>query len=252
MKLGRLNAIEQYILTKGFASIDELCDLFHVSKNTVRRDLGELESRKTISKVYGGVTANTKLDVAPIPIRRTQGTDAKALIGSMAAKYVDDGDTIFIDAGTTTVNLIGNIVHKRNVTLISHSMLALSEATKFRNLSLISLGGFFNHDTSSFFGISTFENLKELRINKAFLGCTGVTLDAGVTNITYFESEIKHGIVARSTNVILMSDSTKIGKIGMISVCPLSRLNAFVTDLKPSAEYIDYCAANGIDLVYKE
>ena len=252
MKLSRLNAIEQHILTKGFASIDELCDLFHVSKNTIRRDLGELESRKSITKVYGGVTANTKLEVAPIPVRKTQDTDAKTLIGYMAAKYVEDGDTIFIDAGTTTVNIISNIAQKKNITLISHSMLALSEATKYRDLSIISLGGFFNHDTSSFFGISTFENLKELRINKAFIGCTGVSLNAGVTSLTYFESEIKRGIVARSSNVILMTDATKIGREGMITICPFARLAAFVTDIKPPDEYVDYCSSNGIDLVFNE
>lgn len=83
-------------------SIDELCEVFGVSKNTIRRDLNELEQRGHITKVYGGVTATVPSGAVPTPIRSGLNQIDKSLIGRLAAEEVADGDTIFIDSGTTT------------------------------------------------------------------------------------------------------------------------------------------------------
>ena len=106
MKISRLNSIEQYVIAKETASIDELCEVFGVSKNTIRRDLNDLEARGHISKVYGGVTATQNAGAVPMPVRSGLNLADKAAIGQLAAAEVEDGDTVFIDSGSTTLQLL--------------------------------------------------------------------------------------------------------------------------------------------------
>ena len=144
MKVSRLNSIEQYVISHETVSIDELCEVFGVSKNTIRRDLNELEMRGHITKVYGGVTATVPAGAVPAPIRSGLNQIDKSLIGRLAAEEVMDGDTIFIDSGTTTLCLLRFLVAKKRITIITHSLGALSEAAKYDNLNIISLGGIYS------------------------------------------------------------------------------------------------------------
>ena len=238
MKVSRLNAIEQYVISHETVSIDELCEVFEVSKNTIRRDLNELEMRGHITKVYGGVTATVPSGAVPTPIRSSLNPADKSLIGRMAAEEVADGDTIFIDSGTTTLCLLRYLVAKNRITIITHSLGALSEAAKYENLNIISLGGIYSPTTDSFVGLSTIEALSNMRINKAFMGATGVSLTAGMTNTTFLEAEIKRAVVHRADSIYCMADSSKIGREAIVTFCHLKDLTGFITDREPAKEYV--------------
>ena len=188
MKISRLNAIEEYVLSKKTVSIDDLCEVFSVSKNTIRRDLNELEARGHIAKVYGGVTAVTPEDVMPLPVRSGLNPAAKDLIGKLAARELSDGDTIFIDSGSTAVNVLRHLPPRIKLTVVTHSLPAMVEAAKYDGINLISLGGAFNPATSSFVGIFAQQALSDLRITKAFLCATGVTVESGMSNTTFLEA----------------------------------------------------------------
>lgn len=246
MKISRLNAIEEYVLTNKTAGIDELCDVFQVSKNTIRRDLSELEARGHIAKVYGGVTAVVPEDVTPLPIRSGINSDGKEQIGALAATLVEDGDTIFLDSGSTTVCLLRHLADRHNVTIVTHSLTAMNEAAKFDNLRLISLGGQFNTATSSFVGISALNSLTDLCISKAFMGATGVTVENGLSNTTFLEAEIKRSVVAHSNRVVLMADHSKLGHEAPISFCRLSGIVALVSDAPLSDKFSDFCRAHTV------
>lgn len=251
MKVSRLNSIEQYVISRETVSIDELCEVFGVSKNTIRRDLNELEQRGHITKVYGGVTATVPSGAVPTPIRSGLNQIDKSLIGRLAAEEVADGDTIFIDSGTTTLCLLRFLVAKKRITIITHSLGALSEASKYDNLNIISLGGIYSPTTDSFVGLSAIEALSSMRINKAFMGATGVSLTAGMTNTTFLEAEIKRAVVHRADNIYGMVDSSKIGKEAIVTFCHLKDLTAFITDCEPPKEYVDLCNAENVKLRYE-
>ena len=233
MKVSRLNSIEQYVISRETVSIDELCEVFGVSKHTIRRDLNELEMRGHITKVYGGVTATVPSGAVPTPIRSSLNTVDKSLIGRLAAEEVEDGDTIFIDSGTTTLCLLRFLVAKKRITIITHSLGALSEASKYDNLNIISLGGIYSPTTDSFVGLSAIEALSSMRINKAFMGATGVSLTAGMTNTTFLEAEIKRAVVHRAHSMYGMADSSNIGREAIVTFCNLQYLTAFITEREP-------------------
>lgn len=251
MKISRLNSIEQYVIARETATIDELCEAFSVSKNTIRRDLNALEARGHIAKVYGGVTAITSPGAVPTPVRSSLHSADKSLIGRLAADEVEDGDTIFIDSGTTTLCMLKFLATKKRITVVTHSLGALAEASKYENLNVISLGGIYSRPTDSFVGLSAFEALSTMKINKAFMAATGISVENGMMNTTFLEAEIKRGIVQRAAHIFLLADGSKLNRDAVITFCRLEDLAGFVTDRRPPEEYVRFCEGHNIRLRYE-
>ena len=249
MRLERINNMEQYILNQGTVSLDDLAGHFQVSINTVRRDLNELLGRGHIRKVYGGVSAKTESAPLPMSVRAFRNSDEKEEIGRMAAALVNDGDTVFLDSGSTVVCMIPLLAQKHKITIVTHSLSAMYEASKYPALQTIALGGLFNHSTSSYVGISALEALSGITTTAAYMAATGVTLEHGLTNTTFFEAEIKRKVVQCSRKVILLADHSKFGNTSPITFFNFEDLHALVTDQKPPKNYMDTIKKNNIQLL---
>lgn len=249
MRADRLNIMEQYILGKENVSLEELSSQFDISMNTVRRDIAELLNRGNIRKVYGGVSSNLLNRPLGFSERERKNSEAKQIIGQLASRMIDCGSSIFIDSGSTTPNLLRHLGEKNGVTVITHSLTALYEASTLPNLNIIALGGVYTPSTSSFTGISTLDSLSRLSIQTIFISATGVTIENGLTNSTYLEAEIKRSVVQRGNRVVLMADQSKFGHSAVISFCSFEQLYAIVTDRMPPAPYLEAMERYGIRLI---
>lgn len=250
MRLDRLNEMEQYVLDHGSSSLDELCQHFSVSMNTVRRDIADLVLRGHLKKVYGGVSAGTRPPAAiPISERSMRNDRAKQAIGKLAASLVPDNTSIFLDSGSTTLRILPYLAEKQNVTVITHSLMALYEAAKYPSLHVIALGGMYNYVTSSFVGANTLDELSKMAINLVFLASTGVTLERGLTNTTYFEVEVKQTVAKQNKNLVLMADHTKFGHDALLTFCNFEDLSAVVTDQPLPDSYMAAIERLGIRLL---
>ena len=251
MKHSRIDNIEKYLVQNKSASIPELCHRFGVSQNTIRRDIAELCSRGIASKVYGGIVLNKDNDIVPYHMRSVSNLDEKMHIAALAGQYIENGETIYIDSGTTTVNLLHYIPKDYNITIISNSLNIYNEAAHLAHLNVISTGGLLYHKTNSFIGINAVNTISSYHINKAFMAATGVSLDTGATNNSFHENEIKKAVIRNCKTVILMVDHTKLDKPASIAFCPLERLSAFVTDQAPPEHYTAFFAAHDIRCMYE-
>lgn len=251
MRIQRINEIEQFLTTKGSATIHELCDKFKVSLNTIRRDIDELHDRGIVSKVYGGIVLNSDTHIVPLSTRSVSNLAEKQIICEIAAKNMISGSTIYIDSGTTTVPLLRHIDPNANITIVSNSLDVFSEATKYSGINVISIGGLLSIKTHSFIGVAAINQLKEYRINRAFLTATAVSIMSGATNNSYHESEIKKAVINQSNKIILMADHTKLSKQAALSFCPLDKVDTFVTDRRPPDEFIAFFDQNHVKLSYQ-
>lgn len=145
LKESRIKEIENYVLKHENVSIDTLCSLFDVSKNTIRRDIAELEKKGIIKKIYGGITLNDNNKKPTIPFGQREITNKlpKQLIAKEASKLVEDGDIIFIDSGTTTIHMIPFLADKKNLTIITNNMNAIVKSFPYTNLNILSTGGLY-------------------------------------------------------------------------------------------------------------
>lgn len=250
MRTERIDQIEEYILTNKTVTIDKLCEAFNVSKNTIRRDIGQLLDRGRIKKVYGGVTAlpdSPLIPLTPYSLRNTTFESEKDLICKRAASFVEDNDLIYIDTGTTSQNLIDYLGNKK-CTIITNSLQVAIKAVNYPNITLISLSGKLKRETLSFVGSTVEEALKTYNIGKAFLCCTGVTMKNGLTNASMDEYQIKKIVVENSQCRYLLADHTKFGKFSLMTYSPLSDIEHVITDQKPSADYMNFFSTHDIDL----
>jgi len=247
--------MEEYVLEKGSSSLEELCRHFNVSMNTVRRDIADLVQRGHLKKVYGGVSAGIR-PAAPLAIpiseRYMRNDQAKQSIGQLAASLVHDDMSIFLDSGSTTMRILPYLSEKHNVTVITHSLMALYEAAKYPSLNVIALGGMYNWVTSSFVGATTLDELSKMAINLVFLASTGVTLERGLTNTTYFEVEVKQTVARQNKNLVLMADHTKFGHNALLTFCNFEDLYAVVTDQPLPESYLRVISHRGIKLLTPE
>lgn len=250
MKINRLNKIEEILKESNNISIDRLCEIFEVSKNTIRRDIAELEKRSSIKKVYGGIMLKQNETPEPFAARQIKNQVQKKQIAKLASNLVADGDVIYIDSGTTTMHMIPYLADKKNLTIITASVYVINAAFSYEQLSIIATGGSLYRPSNAFVGSSVINCLKNYNISKIFLASTGFSIEDGATNASPLECEIKRYLTEKNSTKVLLVDSSKAGAVSLMTFCPLKDFDYFITDKEPSKEYVDHLQKNNVALIY--
>ena len=252
MRNQRIELIKKYIEEEKNVSLDKLCEIFKVSKNTIRRDINELENLGFVKKVYGGVTLNSQPEVSPLLPYRERYVQNKAEeehIVKLASELVLDDDIIFIDTGTTCCSLIDYIGNKK-CTVITNSMRVCLSAIPYSSLKVIVLPGVLKRETMSFISSDRLNYLEDFNITKAFMTCTGVTVENGLTNASEGEYWVKKAVVENSKSCFLLADHSKFGKFSLMTFCKLNDIDNIITDEPVNEEIKKYCKDNQIKISY--
>lgn len=245
MKIVRINQLEKYIKEKKSVSMKELYNNFDVSENTIRRDLKEILKRGEIKKIYGGVmSVENETQFIPYEKREVLHKDVKMSIALRACEYVENDDIIYIDSGTTTVQMIEGLKGK-NVTILTNNLNFIIAAMPYKNLKIICLFGILDREMNSFVDTRAVDIVKEFNIKKAFLATTGISYKGKITNSLTEESKIKKSVISKSQQVFLLMDSSKFHKIGLVSYADYEDIDYIITE-KIEKEYKEYLLKNNI------
>lgn len=253
MRSQRIAEIEQYIYTHKTVTLDELCEVFGVSKNTIRRDIEEIVKNPDIVKTYGGVMINTQTKKLLVSFteRNISHPDIKRTIAAKAASLVEDGDSIFIDSGTTTLYMLEYLKDKK-ITLLTNNIEVMVQAIPYENINLISLSGTLNRKTLSLTGNNAARLLATYNVKKAFLAATGITLENGATNSSPEETCIKEMAVKKSMQNYLLADSSKFGVVSLLTYCDVEDLTGIITDQLPEESFCEYAKEHQVELILAE
>jgi transcriptional regulator, DeoR family len=253
MRDKRLDDMEEYILLQKDSSLDELCEKYQISKNTVRRDIEELLLRGNIKKVYGGVkakeNAGKQVELSAFSERNISHKEEKEKICKSAGELVKEGDTIFIDTGSSCVNLVKYIGHV-SCMIITNSLRVAYMAKDYPGLQLLMLPGSLRRETMSFVGLETVEQLRIYNIDQAFMAATGVSLQKGMTNASAYEYNIKKEVLERSRIKNLMVDHSKFGKTALYTFGDFQDFDCLITDTCPPEDYVEMLGKNHVKLLY--
>ena len=253
MRVDRIDRLEKYILEQKSVTLDDLCDRFDVSKNTLRRDIDTLTDKGTIKKVYGGVVAVDKAPAAvlkPFRERNSIHLDLKQAIAEKMADLISDGDTLFVDTGSSTLPIAGLLDKKRDITVVTNSVPFIYSALSHPDLNVIALPGALNRSTDSLVGATTIDSLKNFHVKKAIMACTGLSPEHGVCNASFSEYEIKKLAMSLCDEAYLVADSFKFDVTSMMSYASLSQFHTVVTDKEPESRFRKYCSEHKVKLVY--
>lgn len=238
MKSQRMKDIKDYITKNESVTLKELCEVFNISLNTVRRYVDEITKNSNIKKVYGGVCIQTP--VSPLPTfteRHMTQHQIKEKIAKRAAEFIRENDIIYVDSGTTTMHLIDYIPSQMPVTVITNSYHIVHAAINRPEIALIVVPGMLDRRTLSFTG-ENFQFLDSLNIHKSFMACTGITVSDGATNSFSAEYGNKKIAVRKADQIFLMADSSKFGVSTLMTYCPLSDIDYIITDKMPDHQFV--------------
>jgi len=226
----RQSRMVDFVQQRMSVSVNELSQFFQVSTMTIRRDLEILESKGLVTRIHGGVTSPNRPAASREKEREAVNISQKAAIAETGLHFIEDGQTIFIDAGTTTAEVAKLLVQKHGLTVVTNSVKVLSILADAPGINLIGVGGVVYGGAWSFVGSLAEAAIRRFHSDLTFLGITSLSLDNGLTEINYFEADIKALIIKQSQRVVLLADSGKFEKVSSISVAPLSEVDAIITD----------------------
>lgn len=214
-------------IRSGRTQVGVLAEEFGVSDMTVRRDLRSLEREGKLTRVHGGAVGVTQeRPFAEIAVERFEQKDA---IGAAAAALIEDGQTVILDVGTTTLQLARHL-HERELTVITSNLAIYEELLPEDSIELVLLGGVVRRNYRSLVGMIAEDALRQLRADVTFLGVSGIEPDLSIVDTTMVEVPIKRAMMAAAGRTVLLADAAKFEMRGVVRVCGADELDVLVTD----------------------
>ncbi|QDB79631.1 DeoR/GlpR transcriptional regulator [Georgenia sp. 311] len=213
----------------------DLARALRVSPETIRRDLIQLEQDGLLRRVYGGaVTLTRQRGSEPsFEERAVIHAEAKRTVGELAADLVADGQTVFIDVGTTAHAAARALALTFRGTVVSHSLLVATEVAKGPEADLLLAPGRLRRGEWSLSGTATHRFIQAMHFDVALLSCGGVDASVGATDFDFDDVEIKRTVARNSERSYILADSSKHGVVGRYAIGDWYDVNGLVTDLAP-------------------
>src|SRR6266566_5730739 len=233
-------------------TVPELSQHFAVSEVTIRKDLAWLEAQGLVRRTHGGAiltAAGSPPSEMSLDVRERLQFEEKARIGQAAASYVQDGETIALDASTTALAMVPFLSSKRDLTVVTNGVRTGLELLQAPTLSVLLLGGMLRRESYSVVGMWGKSVLQQVNISKAFVGARGLTLRAGLTDVNAEEVELKRAMVEAAKEVIAVLDSSKWDQVTLATFCPLQRLTRIITDKGAPAQMVKQVRELGIEVL---
>jgi DeoR/GlpR family transcriptional regulator of sugar metabolism len=229
--------------------VEELTGQLGVSSATIRRDLGELEKLGEVRRVYGGaVSTGGRLDEPLFDDKTSVAAGEKHRIAEAAANLVVANDTIYLDGGSTVLELARLLKDRSNITIVTNSLRAAVELAG-RGPRLILVGGELRRLAQTTVGPLTRFMIQELHVDKAFMGTIGLSLEEGLTTTDPTEAYTKELIMDHAREVIVLADSSKAHKISFTRAGRLEKVQVLITDTRIDKKLCKEIRKRGIEVV---
>jgi DeoR/GlpR family transcriptional regulator of sugar metabolism len=210
--------------------VEELTQKLGVSSATIRRDLGELEKLGELQRVYGGaVSTGGRLDEPLFDDKTSVAAAEKRRIAAAALHLVKPNETIYLDGGSTVLELARLLKERSNITVVTNSLRAAVELAG-RGPCLILVGGELRRLAQTTVGPLTRLLIDDLHVDKAFMGTIGLSLEEGLTTTDPTEAYTKELVMEHAREVILLADSSKAHKVSFTRAGRLEKVRILITD----------------------
>jgi DeoR family transcriptional regulator, aga operon transcriptional repressor len=228
----RQTRIVQQLQEGGFVEIAQLSAALGADRSTIRRDLRDLEARGLVRRARGGAFPGPATGHADIPykVKRIENRAAKQAIGRFAATLVGSSESVLLDAGSTTFEVARALLGRHDISVVTNDLnvaMCLSESPR---VQLVVTGGILLESVYTLVGPRTVAELHELHVDRVFLGADAIDHQAGITNTTFVEVEVKRAMVAAAREVVVVADSSKFGHRALAPVCGLDDIDVIVSD----------------------
>jgi len=246
----RRTQILQMVRSTGRVRVNELANHFDISAVTIRNDLNALHERGLVYRSHGGaVLPDTILRESPVHERLKAHAEEKQRIGAMAATLINDGETIILDSGTTTLEIARQMKKKQSVQVITNGVNIAAELLDARDVQLFIVGGTVRGESASISGRFTEEVLAQFSADKMFLSGAGCDLDFGVSGANLEETMVNQAMLRISREIILVADASKFSKRSMARITHFSEIDTVISDTSLGADIQEKLRSLGCKLI---
>ncbi len=243
--------ISELLSQQRTVSASELRDTLGVTAATVRRDLADLERKGLLVRSHGGAVSKsptTNFQPSYDTLGRSNREEKQA-IAAEAAKLILDGDTIFLEGSTTVYEVALSLQHRNRLTVVTNSPLILCQLQRYSAVTVMCIGGELQRDVFYLSGTWAQRSLSEIRVDKAFIGVSGIDPSYGMSTASQAEATIKKAIIRSARMRIALVDHSKFGKQGFAYVGPVSELSMLITDPGTSETDLQTLKDSGVQVV---
>ena len=231
--------------------VSDLSQMFSVSEATIRRDLGKLAQQGLLRKTYGGAMVKKEegrswgtLEAGPDPF-----LEEKRRIGRATAELIEDGDTICLQAGSTTLEVARCLTGRNSLTVLTNDMDIAHELSKSSGIRVNLSGGILREGTRILVGPLAEQAISQFHVDKAILGVSAISLTEGLTNVDLLDAQIKTAMIKGADEVIVVADHSKLGKAHFARVAPIAAIHKLVMDDGISPEGVEAFESKGVEVI---
>ncbi len=247
LAIERQRAILSVLAREGSVRVSELAELYQVTEETIRRDLGKLERQGRIVRSHGGaLMAEPEESLRPFAWREVAYEREKAAIGEVAVTRIGEGERILLDASTTCWHMAKRL-GDRPLTVVTISLqipVALSGRTQ---IDVHVLGGRLGKQSLSFIGPTAEAQIRQYHVDKLFLSCKGADLDRGISDVTEAQAHLRRIMLECADRKYLLIDHSKFGVQSLANICDISVFDEVITDDGTDGEIIDRLRGMGVE-----
>ena len=242
---GRRRNILRILSEQSSVRVSDLAELLDVSQGTIRNDLTALDDEQQLMRVRGGaVTRDEGMTQRWIrPLRANETTPdqaaAKLKIARWAAELIENGDSVLFDASVTVQSMAPYLKDRRKLTVVTNGLDVARAMAENSSNTVILIGGILGQDGLSVSGSLAEKYLKELHIQRAFVTCSGFSLEDGLTELDIHQAEIKTQMVRSARETIALIDSSKFGKLGLTPFASVKEIDHVFTDSEISPSTVE-------------
>lgn len=249
--------IRALIGTQEFVRVSELATRFSTSEVTIRTDLIALEAAGHLRRVHGGAVARiVHRPEQPFDTTREVIVEGHAAMGRLGASLVSSGDALILDVGTTTTALARAIVEREEVhdlVIFTNGLnIALELERAHPRVTVVVTGGTLRPMQHSLVNPMGEDLLRTIKANVAFIGCNGVDLTGGITNVNLPEAQIKQRMIDAVRRRVVLADHTKLGHVELVRICAIEDVDVLITDAGGDTDLVNAIRARGPEVLVAE
>ena len=249
LAIARRNKIKEYINFSKYVSVAELAAEFNVTQETIRRDLKVLEGQNVLIRSYGGAYSpdGVENDVSA-DLREHIHVDGKQRIAEQCCDLVSSGDSVFLDASTTSL-FIAERLKDKTFTVITNSLKILNALADISSIKLVLIGGGLDRNSMSFLGASAARMMEQYHFDLSILSCRSLDLHHGLMDSNEQQAEIRRRAIERANRSILVVDYTKLNRTAFCDIAPLDSVDTLVVDTRLDDAWRAYLDGHGVQYI---
>lgn len=246
----RRNHLLSLLHDKKSITVQEAAVRFKVTEETIRRDLRTLEAQGLIIRTHGGAVLADDINMEPsLEVREGINIEGKNTIGSLAASLVQDGNTLFLDASTSSLYVAKHLKDKKGLTVITNAERIILELAQCNEINIISTGGFLRKKSLSCVGRAAENAILSYHADKVFFSSKGFSPQLGAIDSNEQEATIKKLMMQHSSEAIFLCDHTKFNKVGYIVTAQLSDISRLISDTPLPEDWEQEITRHGVKVI---